>query len=88
MRVWECDRHFLVIVGPGGSQHVLRLGCSVLNLSNTIVGHFLSEIEDNNRDGFMKLACSSFCIKGTIPSWRMSRISFTGYRQDALTRVV
>jgi hypothetical protein len=66
MRVWECDRHFLVIVGPGGSQHVLRLGCSVLNLSNTIVGHFLSEIEDNNRDGFMKLACSSFCIKETI----------------------
>jgi hypothetical protein len=26
MRVWECDRHFLVIVGPGGSQHGVAAG--------------------------------------------------------------
>lgn len=37
MRVWDCDRRLLVIVGPGGSQHASRLGCSVLNISHTIV---------------------------------------------------
>jgi len=79
MRVWECDRHFSAIVGPGGSQHALQLACSVLNLSHTIIEHFLSEMEDNP----IVMVSWSWCahrsaLRDDDLSWRMSRISFTG----------